>query len=451
MDLNDNNAKDRAAALKLQRETRRPFEDTLHRLENKKFNLLLQLALDLSQSLTTDQLIDRVAQPICALLEADQVFLLLQDARSELHIRAEYSRLAAPNRNFVSQSVCDRAIGGNAILIPEALSDPLFQFKQSVMALNLRSVIACPITPVGSVIPTGVLYVCSYTTGELFNQGDLQLVRACASVVSLHLDRTRVLAEKDRLLKEFEATAASRGRVVEVASHELGIPTQRIWMGVDVGKNKVKQLKANLGQGIPVTLEDLENIEQTLEEAAMGLAALKKRFIEPLRNFNLLELQIAQMSPTFMPPSTVTAMQVKWRERTARHRLLMFERLPVSLQCDHALIETALTNLIDNAVKYSPADSPINMTATLNKDHLQIAVEDEGIGIPPEDLPFVCNWLVRGSNVATLASQPCGLGIGLYAARRIIEAHGGELKIESVLGKGTRVIVRLPAFVERVR
>lgn len=450
MNLNDNSVKDRAAALKLQRETRRPFEDTAHRLENKKFNLLLQIAQDLSQSLTTDQLVDRVAQQICTLLKADQVFLLLQDARSELHIRAEYSRLGAPNRNFVSQSVCDRAICGNAILISEALSDSLFQFKQSVMALNLRSVMACPITPVGSVIPTGVLYVCSYTSGELFNQDDLQLVKACASIVSLHLDRTRVLAEKDRLLKEFEAVAASRGRVVEVASHELGLPTQRIWMGVDVGKNKVKHLKASLGQGLPVTLADLEDIEQTLAEAATGLASLKQRFIEPLRNFNLLDMQIDRMSATIMRPATVMAMQSKWREMATRHHLMMFERLPVSLQCDHALIDSALTCLIDNAVKYSPEGTTINMTATLNKDHLQITVEDEGIGILAEDLPFVCNWLVRGSNVANLAGQPSGLGIGLYAARRIIEAHGGGLKIESVLGKGTRVVVWLPAFVERV-
>jgi signal transduction histidine kinase len=65
-------------------------------------------------------------------------------------------------------------------------------------------------------------------------------------------------------------------------------------------------------------------------------------------------------------------------------------------------------------------------------------------------LPSICNWLVRGKNVANIATQPAGLGIGLYTTRRIIEAHGGKLKIESSLEKGTRAIVLLPAFVDRV-
>lgn len=449
---NDPNAKDRAIALKQQRDTRRPFEDTMHRLENQKFTSLIKIAQELSKLLTTDELVDKVAQEICVLLKADQVFLLLQDARSELHIRAEYSRIGAPNRNFVSQSVCDRAIGGNSILIPEALSDSLFQFKQSVMALNLRSVMACPITPVGSVIPTGVLYVCSYTTGELFNQGDLELLKAFAATVSIHLDRTRILAEKDRLLQELEAVAVSRGRVVEVANYELGTPTQQIWIGVDVARNKVKRLKAQFLEGAPVTDQDLDDLEKMLGDAKDGLEALKNRFIEPLRNFNVLELQISQMSLTFMPKSIVEAMVARWQTRAtaSKHRLLVFERFPVTLKCDHRLIDIALSNLIDNALKYSPEDSVVNVTATLSKDFLQIAVQDEGIGVPPEDLPSVCNWLVRGKNVANIATQPYGLGIGLYTTRRIIEAHGGKLKIESSLGKGTRAIVLLPAFVERV-
>lgn len=445
-------AKDRAAALKTQRETKRPFENTLFRLENKKFSSLIRITQELSKPLTTDELVIQVAQEICVLLKADQVFLLLQDALNELHIRAEYSRVNSPNRNFVSQSVCDRAMVGGAILIPEALSDPVFQSQQSVMALNLRSVMACPVTSVSSIIPIGLLYVVSYTTGELFDQNDLELLRAFAAVVGIHLDRTRALAEKDRALHELEESAVSRGRVVSVANYELGTPTQSIWIGVDVASSQIKRLKTQLEKGEAITSQDLEELEKMLTQAKGGLEALKKRFIEPLRNFNSLELQISQMPPSFMPPSAVETLTAKWRAMAAasKHPLLCFERLPVALQCDQSLIEVALTNLVDNAFKYSPTGSTVNIIASLTKDHLQIVVQDEGIGIPPADLPSVCNWLVRGANVANNASRPCGLGIGLYTARRIIEAHGGQLKIESTLGKGTRVVVLLPAFTERV-
>ena len=69
------------------------------------------------------------------------------------------------------------------------------------------------------------------------------------------------------------------------------------------------------------------------------------------------------------------------------------------------------------------------------------------MGIPEEDLPHIGTWLYRGSNTANLHTVPAGLGISLHTARRIIEAHGGALAIESQLGQGTRVTITLPAFV----
>jgi signal transduction histidine kinase len=140
-------------------------------------------------------------------------------------------------------------------------------------------------------------------------------------------------------------------------------------------------------------------------------------------------------------------MLTKWQRLAANHRLKVFTQLPVGLRCDPTLFDIAMTHLIDNAVKYSPPGSPINVTADLVEDALVITVKDEGIGIPEEDLPTICDCLIRGQNVVNIASYPPGMGLGLDVVRRIVEAHGGDLTIKSILGRGTQVAVSLPVFV----
>ena len=132
------------------------------------------------------------------------------------------------------------------------------------------------------------------------------------------------------------------------------------------------------------------------------------------------------------------------------HRLQAFERLPVAVRTDAALFERAVTNLVANAFAYSPAGSLVAVEAAREGDALVITVRDEGMGIPEKDLPYVGTWLYRAENVANLATVPAGMGMGLYTARRIAEAHGGTLEIESALGRGARASLRLPAFVESV-
>jgi len=169
----------------------------------RRLSSLIKISQALAGPGTLDELVESVAREVCAHLMADQVFFLLQDARGELHVRAEHPRNGTYTQTSVSGSVCDEAMRGAALFIPEALNDPRFQGQASVLQLNLRSVLVAPVTPVGSGVPTGLLYACTYSPdGQVFGEEDLELLKALASQVSIHLDRARVLAEKDRLLGE---------------------------------------------------------------------------------------------------------------------------------------------------------------------------------------------------------------------------------------------------------
>jgi signal transduction histidine kinase len=101
-----------------------------------------------------------------------------------------------------------------------------------------------------------------------------------------------------------------------------------------------------------------------------------------------------------------------------------------------------VVDLLDNAVKYSPAGSPIRVELHSRGSERTISVTDAGIGIPPGDLSRLTEPYFRASN-APVESFP-GVGLGLSIVRGLVERHGGRLRVESELGTGTTVTVSLP-------
>jgi len=107
---------------------------------------------------------------------------------------------------------------------------------------------------------------------------------------------------------------------------------------------------------------------------------------------------------------------------------------------DRARIRQVLANLVDNAVKYSPAGGRIAISARTIGDRAVLSVEDEGPGIPDEDLPRVWERLYRGDR----SRSTRGLGLGLSLVKAIVEAHGGAVGVNSAVGAGSRFLIRLP-------
>ncbi len=111
------------------------------------------------------------------------------------------------------------------------------------------------------------------------------------------------------------------------------------------------------------------------------------------------------------------------------------------IEVDVVLMAKVLTNLLDNAIKFSPAFSPVTITAERSGEVVQIAVADQGEGIPQNELAHVFNKFYQ----ATRAGKAAGSGLGLAICKGIVEAHGGRIWMTSEAGRGSRVIVELNA------
>ncbi|MFP5441641.1 MAG: sensor histidine kinase, partial [Gammaproteobacteria bacterium] len=107
------------------------------------------------------------------------------------------------------------------------------------------------------------------------------------------------------------------------------------------------------------------------------------------------------------------------------------------LRCDGVLIERVLVNLLENAIKYSPAGSRIALQAGVDDREIVIAVSDQGPGVPADLRDKVFEPFFR-------AGDNAGSGLGLTICRGIVEAHGGSVQLGTAAGGGARVVVRLP-------
>jgi signal transduction histidine kinase len=109
---------------------------------------------------------------------------------------------------------------------------------------------------------------------------------------------------------------------------------------------------------------------------------------------------------------------------------------------DERLLQPILTNLLSNAVKYSEPGACVRFAVERNSAEVVCIIRDEGIGIPEEDQKMLFSAFHRGANVG---SRP-GTGLGLLLVKRCVELHYGKVWIQSEIGRGTTVTVRLPVF-----
>mgnify|MGYP000661909467 CR=1 FL=1 len=124
------------------------------------------------------------------------------------------------------------------------------------------------------------------------------------------------------------------------------------------------------------------------------------------------------------------------------HKLsIEIPKSPLVCKCDRGRLSQVMNNLISNAIKYSPNGGTVTVKAREEKNQIIISVTDRGIGVSQDDLNNIFKPFNRSK--ATKDTIP-GIGLGLSASRRIVELHGGELKVESTLGKGSTFYIALP-------
>jgi len=131
-----------------------------------------------------------------------------------------------------------------------------------------------------------------------------------------------------------------------------------------------------------------------------------------------------------------------YEEQSEKHKFEMnLPKESLVLFMDKMKVEQVFKNLLDNAVKYSPEGCEIRVEGEVHKDHFQVSVEDQGVGMTPEHVEKIFDKFFR---VDTSDSAPSGTGLGMTIVKNLVELHGGKIWVKSEVGKGTVVGFTIP-------
>lgn len=305
-------------------------------------------------------------------------------------------------------------------------------------ALGITTVIAVPIQSEGEYVGA-IVYVLDTDPGTL-NETDLEMMRALANQTGIMYknielyrqleDSNKDLGVANEHLKELDQ---AKSEFVSIASHQLRTPMTGIMgylsmlVGGDFGKIKKDQL----------------SIMQNLLDESRRMINLIRVFLDVSKiESGKLTLKKAPGKIEDVITKCVTVITKAASDKGLKLTFVKPKTAMPEIPIDADKMSDVVTNLIDNAIKYTDKGS-ITVTTKLEGDHVHVMVTDTGIGIEPHDAKNLFNKFVRGYGIAQI--NPDGSGLGLYVARRLTEAHGGKIWVESKgKGKGSTFQFTLP-------
>jgi len=224
-----------------------------------------------------------------------------------------------------------------------------------------------------------------------------------------------------------------RDEWTSVIAHDLRQPIGTILMASDF---------------LPEIHGDMTQKERTIVERVHSAGLTLKRMVDDLLDMSLLEANRLKLEPIAIKPESLV------QDTLGRlAHLPGIERVHVSsdpnltpVLVDPMRIEQVITNLVTNAIKYGDEHTDIDIRVTQRANASEIAVTNRGRGIAPEELPRLFNRFMRSKE--TRGSGVAGLGLGLYIAKGVAEAHGGRLWAESTSGETTTFHLTLPLAAE---
>jgi signal transduction histidine kinase len=243
---------------------------------------------------------------------------------------------------------------------------------------------------------------------------------------SEHRKRYELERENKNLLEVEEM----KTNFLQLVTHDLKTPIAKIQGLTETLK---RSLVETMSQKDHETMNHLFLANEELNHFINSLLELSRIDNQGLR-VNLQSKDVNQILESII---------LKLRFSAQAKRILVktdFETL-FPIKVDGDLLSKVLSNLIDNAIKYSPEETTIRVTTKESSTQVEITIEDQGIGIPASEMQNLFSRFYRIKNDTT--SKVKGTGLGLYLARFFIEAHKGTIEVESS-PSGTRFVIRLP-------
>ena len=302
------------------------------------------------------------------------------------------------------------------------LDHPRSEATQKILKEGMRSSFTCPLRAIGR--PIGFLFFSSlkpHTYAKVHQDIYVQIANQLSTIV-----------EKSRYLQQLFELNELKNRFLGMAAHDLRSPLSTIKGYLDLF------LAGGLGE---LTSDQHEVLNDMNQSSDMMLGLINDLLDVTAIETGNLRLHRQPTDPAELLSATQSSLRVLALAKSMEIKLDIPETLPI-VKLDQARIKQVLTNLITNAVKYSFSRTVILLNVKVFEKEVWISVKDQGQGIPVEEMKNLFKDFSRTSVKPTAGEKSIGLGLAI--TRRIVEAHGGIIWVDSEIGKGSTFTFSLP-------
>jgi signal transduction histidine kinase/pSer/pThr/pTyr-binding forkhead associated (FHA) protein len=396
--------------------------------------IMYRTALAVSHTLDIDQLLQRILELIFEWVEADRGCIMIVDQETgELTPASSRNRQGAKSdeRLTVSRTILDYVVQNKeGVLTSDAREDERWDHAASIVQAGVREAICVPLQ--GRYGTVGVIYIDTYTppakvltqkSPNRFTEEHLKLMVAIGHQAALAVEDTSyysAMVQAERL--------AAVGQTIATLSHHI----KNILQGIRGGSYLIEEgLKVGENDVVRRGWRIVEKNQERISNLVMDMLTFSKER-EP-------DLQRADLNETIA--DVVELMQTRANEAAVLLQFSPSADLPLLL-FDADLMHRAVLNIVTNAIdaceKREAARVVLHIDYEPHERTTSIVVEDNGEGIPPEDVQ-------RIFSVFESRKGARGTGLGLPVSQKILREHGGDILVESTPGAGSRFILTLPA------
>ncbi|HEU5369531.1 MAG TPA: ATP-binding protein [Ktedonobacterales bacterium] len=284
---------------------------------------------------------------------------------------------------------------------------------------------------------------------HVYTPDEQRLAQAVAKLTALVVERERLLRERAEAEARVLALQEANQRLetfISIVSHELRTPITSIKANLQIVLRRIKQARgaADASDRLAQPLELLERMEQQMRRLT--------RLLNDVIDLARIRTGRLDIAPEPCNLGTLLVEIVQEEQANNPGRAIQIELPPdqvVQVVADPDRIGQVISNYLSNALKYSPADQPVQVGLALEGDQARVWVRDQGPGIPLEDQPRIWELFHRVPGIEVQSGSGVGLGLGLHISKTLIERHGGQVGLDSAPGIGSTFWFTLPLAAER--
>jgi signal transduction histidine kinase len=383
----------------------------------------------LGSSLEIDQAFNAFIRELRGLIPFERVTIVLVEGE-----RAEVMAAAGRGVDEVFPPGSARPVAGSAleevlegqVVHRPSMRPPLYPEEEFLLGLGLESRLLAPLQVGPRTV--GMLGLMR-GPGDAFSTEEVELATLLGRLVATAVQNIRSYEAERKTVEELRRLSALRADFVSLVSHELRSP-----MAAVIGASRTLQ-----GRWRELSAQQRESFLALIGDETARLAELIRDVLDTSRieagtfSYSFTDVDLEVVVRDVVAASSLGQDDV-------RVRVDLDGGLP-AVRGDRERLRQVVQNLVDNAVKYSPAGGDVRLAAYAENGFVRVDVRDTGPGIPLEDQRLIFEKFGRSS--ATGGGKP-GTGLGLFIAHSIAEAHGGSLEVDSAPGAGATFTLALP-------